>query len=117
MSKLIAVLGQIVLVLTVGACERQIDKDLVSAAANGDTSKVESLLAEGANIEAHANDDWTALTIAAERGRVDTVRFLLEKGARVNAKEGGGHTPLFWAERNNHKEVAELLKSAGGINE
>ena|SRR5713226_6623630 len=117
MSKIIAILGEILLVCSVGSCERQIDKDLVSAAADGDTKKVEALLRNGAKIEARANDDWTALTIAAERGYVEIVRLLLEKGARVNAKEGGGHTPLFWAERNKHKEVEELLKGAGGTNE
>ena len=117
MFKIIVLLGEILLVCSVGACERQVDKNLVSAAADGGTAKVEALLVNGANIEARANDDWTALTIASERGRVDTVRLLLEKGAKVNAKEGGGHTPLFWAEFHHRKEVAELLKSVGGTNE
>ena len=99
------------------ACERQIDKDLVSAAADGDTNKVESLLRSGAGIEAHANDDWTALTIAAQKGHFDTVKLLLEKGAKVNAKEGGGHTALFWAEQSDHREIADLLQKAGGKSE
>ena len=105
------------LFLSVIACERQIDKDLISAAADGKTAEVDLLLRQGANIEARAKDDWTALTIAAERGHLDTVRLLLEKGAKVNAKEGGGHTALFWAERNSYHDVAELLRKAGGRSE
>lgn len=98
-------------------CTRERDRDLVHAAATGNTHGVVSLLSAGANIEARANDDWTALTVAAREGHADVVRVLLKHGAAVNAKEGGGHTALFWATKYNRTEVIALLKAAGGRNE
>ena len=97
--------------------ERESDRQLVDAAATGEAARVVALLSSGANIEAHARDDWTALTIAAREGRNDVVRDLLEKGAYVNAKEGGGHTALFWALKYERVDVANQLKRAGGRSE
>jgi hypothetical protein len=54
------------LLLAMGFCGRQIDRDLVSAAADGNSVAVKRLLEEGANIEARELDDWTALTIASD---------------------------------------------------
>jgi ankyrin repeat protein len=45
------------------------------------------------------------------------VKLLLNKGAKVNAKEGGGHTPLFWAKTYNRQQVIELLRGAGSEDE
>jgi hypothetical protein len=96
------------------SCADALDHDLVFAASQGDAERVRGLLDRGANIEAHAMDDWTPLSVAAREGHLQTVELLLERGADVNAKEGGGHTALFWAEKYHRKEVAELLKSRGG---
>lgn len=99
------------------ACQSSLSQELIDAAAEGNTKRVEELLNKGVNIEVRARDDWTALTIAARDGHYETVKLLLDKGAKVNAKEGGGHTPLFWAEKYNHQKVIELLKAAGGKEE
>ncbi len=45
------------------------------------------------------------------------MRILLAHGAAVNAKEGGGHTALFWATKGDHSDVINLLKQAGGRNQ
>jgi ankyrin repeat protein len=103
--------------LLVIACQSSLNQQLIDAAAEGHTRKVEELLNNGVNIEVHARDDWTALTIAAREGHYETVRLLLDRGAKVNAKEGGGHTPLFWAKKYDRQKVAELLKEAGGRDE
>lgn len=107
----------IVAVALMCGCERERDRQLVDAAAAGDTKQVEALLAGGANIEARARDDWTPLTIAAREGHGDVVQLLLKRAATVNAKEGGGHTALFWATKYNKTAVISLLKEAGGRNE
>jgi len=86
---------------------------LVDAAAEGDTSKVQALLKSGVNINGHARDDWTPLTVAAREGHVGVVGLLLKNGADVNQREGGGHTALFWAEKYGHTDVSALLKAAG----
>jgi ankyrin repeat protein len=40
----------------------------------------------------------TALMGAANRGSDDIIRFLVEKGARLDARDNEGRTPLTWAE-------------------
>jgi ankyrin repeat protein len=40
---------------------------------------------------------------------------LLSKGAEVNARDNkGDHTPLYWAAKYSHKDVAEFLRQHGG---
>lgn len=41
----------------------------------------------------------------------DTVKFLIEKGADVDAKNKKGKTALDWAKENKHSEIIKLLKS------
>ena len=38
----------------------------------------------------------------------------IAKGADVNAKDGGGYTPLDWSIRRKHPETADLLRKHGG---
>ncbi|KAI0141568.1 hypothetical protein GGR57DRAFT_487142 [Xylariaceae sp. FL1272] len=58
----------------------------------------------------------TALHKAAENGNEDAVRFLLARGADVNAKNGHGWTPREVALRHGHKKVARILRQAEGAN-
>lgn len=117
MRKILATCISASILFSVLGCQRRVEQELISAAAEGNTKLVETLLEKGANIEARANDDWTALTIAAREGHIETVELLLKKGAKVNATEGGGHTALFWADKYHHKDIVELLIKAGGKNE
>jgi ankyrin repeat protein len=41
-----------------------------------------------------ANEGWTALHAAAQAGRTDVVRYLIEKGARTNIADAGGRKPM-----------------------
>jgi ankyrin repeat protein len=99
--------------LLVGCAGSEAVGDLIDAAADGDMAKVQELLRSGVDINGHARDDWTALTIAAREGHLGIVRLLLKNGADVNEREGGGHTALFWAEKRGHTDVSALLKAAG----
>src|SRR5438552_3757054 len=58
----------------------------ISAAEAGDTVQVLDLLAKGADINAGGKDGWTALMRASSKGRLNTVRTLMERGADVNVK-------------------------------
>ena len=51
---------------------------------------------------------------AAEKGNIEAVKQHLADGADVNAKDGGGDTPLDWAIKYNHTENADLLRKHGG---
>ena len=54
----------------------------------------------------------TPLHISAAWGFHDISRFLLRKGARVNAVNIRGFTPLHWAAMNGHDSVCALLLEA-----
>ena len=50
---------------------------------------------------------------AAEDGRLDLVRNLLEAGASPNAKSDGDVTALMWAAARGHVEVVKVLLESG----
>jgi uncharacterized protein len=58
------------------------------------------LLKAGANINAHATDGQTALHSAAQKGWNEVVRFLVENGAALDAKDARGRTALDYAKGN-----------------
>ena len=45
---------------------------------------------------------------AAVGGHLDVVRFLLDRGADVNARNESGDTALTWAVRGGHIEGGEM---------
>ena len=50
---------------------------------------------------------------AAEDGRLDLVRNLLQAGASANAKSDGDVTVLMWAAARGHVEVVKVLLESG----
>jgi ankyrin repeat protein len=54
--------------------------------------------------------DRTALSWACEKGRVDAVRALLERGADPTIADHQRRTPMAMAKRNNHPACVEALK-------
>lgn len=116
---------------------------LMQAAAAGDVSTIERLIAGGADVNAHemlrlGGPDGgnfpgkTALMYAAEGGHLAAVEKLLAAGAKVNAKcrleaisdvhflynEGEGESALIYAVRGGNLQVAERLLAAGAnVNE
>ncbi|MDL2214957.1 ankyrin repeat domain-containing protein [Dysgonomonas sp. OttesenSCG-928-M03] len=67
------------------------------------------LLQHGASVNAKDNRGFTALHRAAEMGKTDLVKNLLEKGADKHIV-AEGHTALSLAEGRNHDEIILLLK-------
>ncbi|WVZ60101.1 hypothetical protein U9M48_010164 [Paspalum notatum var. saurae] len=56
---------------------------------------------------------FTALSSAALDGKLDIVRYLLDKGADPNKIDEQGQVPLHCAAKHGHEEVARLLLSRG----
>jgi outer membrane protein assembly factor BamB len=79
---------------------------LREAARGGATARVRALLEAGVGADSPGRHGLTALMLAAERGHLEVVRLLLERGAAVDAREtffhgsaldkalGGGHLAL-----------------------
>jgi hypothetical protein len=101
------------LLLPRGAMAQDAGKDLLDAAAQGQTSKVEALAAKGAGLDSADKNGRTALMLAAQHGHAATVRFLLEKGANAAARDQHGATAwvlAMFAPAGARGGVAEVLK-------
>ncbi|MBA7714258.1 hypothetical protein ES703_123275 [subsurface metagenome] len=56
---------------------------------------------------------YTPLMMAANNGQHDLVKFLITKGADVNAKAKDGSTALSKATKENDTAMVKLLKNSG----
>jgi len=95
-----------------------INGDLIEAVKSGDSTTVESLLAQGADINYVATDEseeilvFTPLIYAVMRGDVETTEQLIAHKADLDMFPFN-HTALIMAVRKKHHEIAELLLEAG----
>jgi ankyrin repeat protein len=83
-------------------------------AQSGDIPKARLLLDRGAEISA-IDDEYrsTPLGLAARWGHRKMVAFLLERGADPTSAGAGWSTPLAWARKNAHADIARDLIAAG----
>ncbi len=61
---------------------------------------------EGVCVDSVDGDMATPLHYAAARGHAACAVWLLRKGARPDAKDANGHTPIDDATENGHNEVS-----------
>ncbi|KAJ1637899.1 ankyrin repeat-containing domain protein [Pavlovales sp. CCMP2436] len=89
--------------------------NLLLAAQEGDLDSVRGIIAqEGgrarALIDAAITEEgWRALDLACERGHGEVVAALLEQGASPQLVGPNGFTPLMWASRGGHLQIAQRL--------
>lgn len=94
------------------------EEEFFAAVRRGDLAAVKSALDAGVNVNAKFRYDTTALFPACDRGHVEVVKLLLERGAEVNVQDTFYRaTPLTWAANKGHLEIIRLLldKGARGI--
>ena len=90
--------------------------DLIQAASIGDLAQVIQMCEkEGLSINGCDYDSRSALHLAAGEGRLAVVAYLLAAGANPNAEDRWGGTPLDDALRHQMVDVANALRSAGGV--
>ncbi len=61
----------------------------------------------------NTRDDSEALIHAAEKGDVRLLSILLDEGAKVDARDMWGFTPLMAAAREGHSEIVRILLNHG----
>jgi hypothetical protein len=93
--------------------------EFLAAARANNVSKMKELLATGAELESKTsqNDNRTALHEAASLGHNEAAQFLIDKGAKKDAKTKSKSTPLHEAAWAGSTDVARLLIVAGAQKE
>jgi ankyrin repeat protein len=88
---------------------------LCEAADKGDLSEIEWLLDHGADVNApdRSNGADTAIFFAAARGHDKVVRYLVSRGANVNAGREHGRSALALAICNRHPVIVAWLIAQG----
>jgi ankyrin repeat protein len=87
--------------------------DFVRSAAEGDQKALGLFLAAGFDVNKPNAAGYTGLMVAAERGRLDIVKLLLDHKADLNVAGRDGSTALMLAAENNQPEILKLLISRG----
>lgn len=94
---------------------------IVTAAANGDLDAIHSALGLGIDVNtvdlfedtAGNTVEGTALVAAAMNGKTDALVLLIEKGAKVDARDGLRRTALYHAAEQGHTDAVAALLDAG----
>jgi len=81
----------------------------------GDMAFMDMLVRKGANInEAEKKSGWTPLFYAIRLSRkVETIEWLISKGADLNIRDLIGRSPLALANQTQRTDIADLLKKHG----
>lgn len=102
------------------------------ATEKGDTNAIALYLSSGSNVNAIINcypfggnvDRAPLIDVAIQKGRIETVEFLLRQGANPNEPDIRGHPPLFWVlgrtsidnDEMRARLVKLLLKAGASLN-
>ena len=85
-------------------------QNIFKAAEKGNLEVIKKLLVNNiSDINLRDNNGKTALSIAAEKGYPDMVKYLIEKGADVSTQNKYGTTPLHYASYYNYIGIVRLL--------
>lgn len=92
-----------------------VNEELIDASIDRDLEKVKECLKNGADINIRSNIEWTPLLCVTHFNNLEIAKYLIEKGADVNAKETLQEhwTPLLSATINdieNDKVKQEIIR-------
>lgn len=94
--------------------------ELVGHAARGNIQGMKRCLRYGVDINGYSMWGWhkdikgsTPLTSAVQHGPTEAVQFLVDNGADVNQRSGGGTLPLYLAAVHDRVDVWKILVAAG----
>ena len=89
------------------------DSLLIRAAQTGNFATAESLIAQGADVNAATKVGTTALMNAAAQGHLAVVQLLMDRGASINKNRSDGFGALTFAVFFGHQEVIRELIGRG----
>lgn len=81
---------------------------IVTAAGNGSIRVVKKYFNESTQM-----DKANAIVLAAERGNLEIVKFLIERGVKIESKDVDGATALYGAALNGRTSVVQYLVEKG----
>lgn len=90
--------------------ESNLTFELIWAASTGDISEIKRTIALGVDINKGDYDNRTALHLAAAEGHYDVIKYLIDKGANIDATDRWNMTPLDDAKANNNDSIIALLQ-------
>jgi hypothetical protein len=92
------------------------DYEVIAACIRNDLDWLRGLPEPGPGTPPEPDRDyeWSPLHHAANRGHLEVVRWLVERGAAVNRREANGFTPILLAAAAGHREVVRFLAAHGG---
>ena len=90
-----------------------LDEDWVKAVGKRDVVTIERLIGHGVDVNLSTTDGKTALMLAAQQGRTDLIRMLLDAGATINSTNTRGGTALMYAAVVGDPATVELLLARG----
>lgn len=99
----------------IGICVQLSAGQIHDAVRAGDIAKVTSLLAADPSLVNAKDGGITPLLYAIHFGKLDVARFLLQKGADVNALTSNGVGPLYEAAGQGQTEIVRLLLEKGAM--
>ena len=113
LTKQIALLALLLLSARIAFAEDPAE-ELLAAARKGDVAAVRAFLDKGVDVNSKNRYGATALSYACDRGNLDLVTLLIERGADVNATDTFYKaTPITWATMNGHADVVKVLLAKG----
>ena len=93
---------------------QNVNDELIAAARKSNAEAVRELLAKGADPNAKTPYGATPLFFACDRGSLEIVKMLVERGADVNVKDTFyNSSAVGWAVSKNHVAIVKLLLEKG----
>ncbi len=91
----------------------EMDRNLLTAAANGDVDTTRNLIVQGADVHVTDARGFTPLIAAAYMNHVEVARVLIEAGADVNVQDQSQQSAFLISTSEGYLELLQLTLAAG----